>query len=263
MTPQQVEERAAAALRRARLSSAQIDPAELAGLADAEAAYRVQRLNVERRLAEGGIITGRKIGLTSPAVQAQLNVDEPDYGFLFADMDVSGQVEVSTASLAQPRIEAEIAFFVARDLPGDLTPDRAASYVDHAVVAAEIVDSAVLDWRIGLRETVADNASAGRYVLGGERLSPATFDPTAAVMHMTRNGREVSAGTGAACLGGPLLALCWLARAAAARGVPVRAGEVVLSGALGPMVPVAAGDHFEIRVDAVAPLSVRFAPVIP
>ncbi|ATQ44149.1 2-keto-4-pentenoate hydratase [Caulobacter mirabilis] len=253
MTSQEVEDCAAAALWRARLSVAQIDPAELAGLADAEAAYRVQRLNVERRLGEGGTVTGRKIGLTSAAVQAQLNVDEPDYGFLFADMDVSGQAEVSTRPLAQPRIEAEIAFVVARDLPEDLTPDRAASYVDHAVVAAEIVDSAVLDWRIGLRETVADNASAGRYALGSQRLSLASFDPTAAVMRMTRDGQEVSTGAGAACLGGPLLALCWLARAAAARGVPVRAGEVVLSGALGPMIPVSAGDCFEIRVDAVAP----------
>lgn len=263
MTPQQIEERAAAALWKARLVAGQIDPAELAALADAEAAYRVQRLNVDRRLAEGGRITGRKIGLTSPAVQAQLKVDEPDYGFLFADMDLTGESEISTGPLAQPRIEAEIAFVIARDLPADLTPDQAASYVDHAVVAAEIVDSAVLDWRIGIRETVADNASAGRYVLASERLSLASFDPTAAVMRMSRNGQEVSTGTGAACMGGPLLALCWLARAAAGRGMPVRAGEVILSGALGPMVPVTAGDVFEIRVDAVAPLSVRFAPVIP
>lgn len=234
-------------------------PREALPTLDVEAAYRVQALNVSRRLAAGGRRTGRKIGLTAEAVRRQLGVDQPSYGVLLAEMDVSGRAPISTTGLAQPRIEAEIAFVLGADMPAEVAPAAAGAYVDHAVVAAEIVDSAVEGWRFGLVEHVADNGSAALYALSPARISLSRFDPAAATMRMSRNGEPCSEGRGSACLGGPLLALCWLANAAARRGDPLKAGEVILAGALGPISPVAAGDRFRIEIDDLPPLEVAFA----
>lgn len=256
--PDWQDQLAADALWRARRACTQVSPKIVAGLSGVEGAYRVQRLNINRRVGEGARVTGRKIGLTSLAVQKQLGVSEPDYGFLLDTMDMTDARAVSMHHLVQPRIEAEIAFVLSRDLPADITPEGAPAYIDHALIAAEIVDSAITDWRIGIVETVADNASAGFYVLGQEKLSLNAFDPAAVVMRMTRNGEPASRGRGVDCLGGPLNALAWLARASAERGVSPRAGDVILTGALGPMVPAAAGDRFRIDVDG-RTLDVRFS----
>ncbi|MFE7036864.1 2-keto-4-pentenoate hydratase [Streptomyces sp. NPDC057621] len=215
---------------------------DLLGSTDIVSAYEVQRRLTQRRLAAGAVVSGRKIGLTSPAVQKQLGVDQPDFGVLFADMDVSGLAEVPTSRLLQPKAEAEIAFVLATDLDADdldLAAVRAA--VAYASPALEIVDSRIADWDITIADTVADNASSGLYVLGDSRLPLKAFEPREAAMRMYADDTLVSEGNGAACLGDPLNALLWLARTARGYGEPLRAGQVVLSGALGPMVSVSPG----------------------
>lgn len=232
---------------------------ELLGTADLDAAYRVQRGLTEHRLAAGAVVTGRKIGLTSPAVQQQLGVDQPDFGVLFADMDASGLAEVPTSRLLQPKAEAEIAFVLAKDLDRDdlgLSAVRAA--VAYAVPALEIVDSRVADWDISLTDTVADNASSGLYVLGETWLPLDAFEPREVTMRMYADSTLVSEGNGTACLGDPLNALLWLARTARDYGDPLRAGLVVLSGALGPMVSVSPGMTVSAEISGLGTVSATF-----
>lgn len=233
-----------------RLASAALDRApcapvrDLLGRTDLAVAYAVQQELTRRRLADGGVVVGRKIGLTSAAVQQQLGVDQPDFGVLFADMDVSVAGEVPSRSLLQPRTEAEIAFVLSADLDeGDLSSDQVRASVAYAVAALEIVDSRVAGWDITLTDTVADNASSGLFVLGETRLTLEEFDPVQVSMTLHLDGAEASSGSGAACLGDPLEALSWLARTARDLGDPLRAGQVVLSGALGPMVATPPGSH--------------------
>ncbi|MYZ06560.1 2-keto-4-pentenoate hydratase [Streptomyces sp. SID2999] len=231
---------------------------DLLGTEDMEAAYRVQQLLTAWRLNAGSVVTGRKIGLTSSAVQAQLGVDQPDFGVLFGDMDVSGG-DVPMGRLLQPKAEAEIAFVLSDDLDGpDLGPADVRAAVAHAAPALEIVDSRVADWDISLTDTVADNASSGLYVLGDARLRLDEFEPRATTMRMYVNDVRVSEGNGAACLGDPLNALLWLARTAHALGEPLRAGQVVLSGALGPMALVAAGDRVHAEISGLGTVSATF-----
>ncbi|MFW5470245.1 2-keto-4-pentenoate hydratase [Knoellia sp. CPCC 206435] len=232
---------------------------DLIGETDLGRAYAVQHLLAERRRAAGGRVVGRKIGLTSPAVQRQLGVDQPDFGVLFDDMDVSGLVAVPTDALLQPRIEAEVAFVLGADLVADdLDLDTVREAVDHAVAALEIVDSRVAGWDIRITDTVADNGSSALFVLGSTRLRLDEFDPVAVTMRMTADGVVVSEGNGAACLGDPLLALLWLARTAQEVGDPLRAGQVVLSGALGPMHPVTPGTTFRAEISSLGTVGVTF-----
>src|SRR3954451_20036529 len=215
---------------------------DLIGADDVNLAYDVQRQLAKRRLAEGGRVVGRKIGLTSPAVQKQLGVDRPDFGVLFADMDVSDLPEVPSDRLLQAKTEAEIAFVLGADLAeGPLAPAQVRGAVAYAVAALEIVDSRIAGWDITFGDTVADNASSGLFVLGETRLAPAECEPVEVPTRMTLDGAVVSEGSGAACLGDPLTALAWLARTAREFGDPLRAGQVVLSGALGPMAPTPPG----------------------
>jgi len=198
------------------------------------------------RLERGRRVVGRKIGLTSPAVQAQLGVDQPDFGVLFDDMLCAQDQPVEMGRLLQPRIEAEIAFVLGADLAdGDLDERAARAAVAEVVPALEIVDSRVAGWDITIVDTVADNASSGLYVLGEPRRPLGELDLTAVEMTLVDGeGTTVSSGSGAACLGDPVNALLWLARTTRELGDPLRAGEVVLSGALGPMVPVRAGTRY-------------------
>ena len=233
-----------AALREARA----VEPVRgLLGDTDVDAAYAVQEIVISRREADGARRVGRKVGLTNPAVQAQLGVDQPDFGVLLDDMDVTGAASVDTSALVAPRIEAELAFVLRDDV--DET-DRASvvAAVDYAVAAFEIVDSRVRDWSISIVDTIADNASSALYVLGDVHLPLDGFDPVAVEMTLTRDGEIVSTGTGAACLGDPVAALVWVAQTAARLGRPLRAGEVVLSGALGPMVPFTAGSTYSADI---------------
>jgi 2-keto-4-pentenoate hydratase len=227
------------------------------------AAYAVQDLLTRARVEEGGRIVGRKIGLTSPAVQAQLGVDQPDFGVLFDDMACQEDEPVDSGRLLQPRIEAEIAFVLAADLDAD-KPDaidaRAVrSAVGEVLPALEIVDSRIAGWDISIVDTIADNASSGLYVLGDSAGPLGDRDLRTVEMTMTGADRSiVSTGIGAACLGDPVEALVWLARTAARLGAPLRAGDLVLSGALGPMVPVAPGDRFAAALSGLGMVRASF-----
>jgi 2-keto-4-pentenoate hydratase len=234
---------------------------DLIDRADVARAYRVQRHLVDAELAKGDRRVGRKIGLTSPAVQTQLGVDQPDFGTLLASMVVLEDQPVAASRLLQPRIEAEIAFILGADIT-DLDPsiETVAAAVGVARPALEIVDSRVAGWDISIADTVADNASSGMFVLGEQSLTLDELDPVAVTMSMTQNGEEVSSGNGAACLGSPLIALQWLARVSAGVGDPLRAGEVILSGALGPMAAVQAGSTYEAELAGLGSVRAIFAP---
>jgi 2-keto-4-pentenoate hydratase len=226
---------------------------DVLGSTDVALAYEVQNVLTAARKAAGARVVGRKVGLTSPAVQRQLGVDQPDFGVLFDDMQVPSGGEVDSGRLIAPKAEAEIAFVLSADLDGfaaGASPDApisaadraaAAAAVDYAVAALEIVDSRVADWDITITDTVADNASSALYVLGDKRVPLSVFAPVEVTMNLEKNGEPASSGNGAACLGDPLNALAWLARTAASFGAPLRAGDVVLTGALGAMVTAEPG----------------------
>lgn len=225
-----------------------------------DAAYAVQQLLTETALAAGRRIVGRKIGLTSAAVQSQLGVDQPDFGVLFDDMEYGDGQEIPLSRLIQPKAEAEIAFVFERDLDVERpTLGHVLNAIGYALPAIEIVDSRVRDWKISIFDTIADNASSGLYVLGGSPKKIDAFDMALCGMSLEQGGEPVSVGCGAACLGHPLNAVVWLARTVARLGRPLRAGDVVLSGALGPMVPVRAGDVLQARISGLGQVSAVFS----
>jgi 2-keto-4-pentenoate hydratase len=225
-------------------------------------AYAVQTAWVASQVAAGDSIVGRKIGLTNPAVQAQLGVDRPDFGTLLSTMDCPPGDPIDIGRLLQPKIEAEVAFVLARDLDApDIGPDEVLAATDSVVAALEIVDSRIADWDISIVDTVADNASSGLFTLGPDRRPPGGLDLAACPMRLWRGGEEVSAGSGAACLGHPAVAVAWLAATARSYGQPLRAGEIVLSGALGQMVPVRAGDRFTAEIGGLGRATAAFVSV--
>jgi 2-keto-4-pentenoate hydratase len=258
-SPEVVE--AAERLLRAAADGTPCDPVrELIGESDVDAAYAVQERLTAARLASGATIVGRKIGLTSPAVQAQIGVDQPDFGVLFDDMGYAETDTVPMSRLLQPKAEAEVAFVLKEDLvEGDLDVAQVRAAIDYAVAALEIVDSRVAGWNIRFGDTVADNASSGLYVLGSEPKTLDEVEPVEVEMTMERNGEPVSSGNGAACLGDPLNALSWLARTARDFGEPLRAGQVVLSGALGPMADVSHGDVVTAQITGLGSVTARFS----
>ncbi|MGW0997203.1 2-keto-4-pentenoate hydratase [Streptomyces sp. NPDC002523] len=257
-------DRIAAAAARLREAAATGIPAapvrDLIGRDDVEAAYAVQQRLAAERIEAGATVVGRKIGLTSAAVQQQLGVDQPDLGFLFDDMEYADGSVVPADAILQPRVEAEIAFVLGADLAeGPLDDAQVREAIDHAVAAIEICGSRVADWDISFGDTVADNASAGGYVLGAQRVPLTGFDAVAAEMAMTVDGETVSTGSGADCLGDPVDAVVWLARQARELGEPLRAGQVILSGALGPMRPVTPGAAVHATVTGLGTVSVNFS----
>ena len=232
---------------------------ESLGATNIDAAYEVQKELARRRIDRGALVTGRKIGLTSRAVQRQLGVDQPDFGILFGDMERLDGGTISIGHLIEPRIEAEVAFVLGSDLDGELNIDVIRSSVNFAVAALEIVDSRVVGWDIAISDTVADNGSSALYVLGSQRLKLMQFVPRDVTMSMRIDGAVVSQGIGTACLGDPLLALFWLACAAQEFGEPLRAGQVVLSGALGPMIPVTPGQQVSAEIMPLGTVSIEFS----
>lgn len=229
---------------------------------DVVAAYAVQYRITAARLARGASVVGRKIGLTSEAVQQQLGVPQPDFGVLYDDMAYAEGAAVPYRSVLQPRAEAEVAFVLKADLgDGDLGVAQVRAAVDYAVAAIEVCGSRIADWDIRFADTVADNASSGVYVLGTERRTLAEFEPAEVTMSMSLGGVEVSSGTGAACLGDPLNAVVWLAHTAREFGEPLRAGQVVLSGALGPMRAITPGSHVAVTISGLGSVSASFPDV--
>jgi 2-oxopent-4-enoate/cis-2-oxohex-4-enoate hydratase len=222
-----------------------------------EQAYRIQEYVIGRRLALGDRIIGKKIGLTSRVVQRALGVSEPDFGQLLASMVATDTIV--TAGLLQPRAEGELAFLLERDLlgPGVSNADvlRATASV---MPCFEIVDSRIRDWRIRLPDTVADNASAGMLVLGDRAVDPKTLDLSTCGMVLEKNGVLECTGAGAAALGSPVACVAWLVNTLGRFGMPLRAGEIVLSGSLGALIPVAAGDHLQLSIGGIGSASVRF-----
>jgi 2-keto-4-pentenoate hydratase len=251
----------ALALRDARTRKTPIAPVSATfGIDGLAAAYAVAQINTDARVAAGARIVGMKIGLTSLAVQKQLGVDQPDFGILFDDMEFLDGDVVPYGRLVQPKAEAEVAFGIGRDLASE-APSwiEFLGCVDYALPAVEVVDSAIAGWKLSLGDTVADNASSGVYVLGNQPVAIGSISLADVTMQLRRSSEIVSSGSGAACLGHPLRAAYWLARTMAARGQQLRAGQVILSGALGPMVAVSAGDHLRADLGALGSVAFSFS----
>jgi 2-keto-4-pentenoate hydratase len=216
---------------------------------DIDSAYAVQSINTEFWRQAGRRVVGQKIGLTSIAVQRQLGVSQPDFGVLFDDMLILDGGTLNAASVIQPKAEGEVAFVMGRDFdnPRATAVDLMAA-IAYALPAIEIVDSRLKDWKITIADTVADNASSAFFVLGSQPQSLAGLDLLTCGMMLTLDGTVASVGAGAACLGHPLTAAAWLAATLSSRGQPLKAGDIVLSGALGPMVPIAPGNQVRVRI---------------
>lgn len=224
-----------------------------------QAAYAVQNANTEHAIKQGRRLVGRKVGLTSKSVQKQLGVDSPDFGMLFADMAFNDSEEVSLGKVMQAKVEGEVAFVLDKDVTHDqVTLPDLISAVAYALPAIEIVGSRIANWDIKLLDTVADNASAGLYVLGAEPRKLSGLDLRLCGMVMELRGEAVSVGAGAACLGHPLNAALWLARTMVQVGRPLQAGDVIMSGALGPMVAVKAGDVVDTRINGLGSVRAAF-----
>ena len=230
-----------------------------------EEAYAIQGINVRRRMEVAGLHgpvarrVGLKIGLTSRAVQEWLGVNEPDFGWLLSDMVIEPEGTAPLQRLLQPRGEGEIAFILKRDLAGPgVTAADVLAATDHVLPAIEVVDSRVRDWKVKYADTVADNASSGMYVTGREPILPSRVDFEQCGMTLRKNGSVVSTGAGAACLGSPVLAVAWLANTFGRLGITLHAGEIILSGALGPVSPVVHGDHLEVAISGIGSASATF-----
>lgn len=224
-----------------------------------EDAYKVQDINTRHRLASGSRLVGRKIGLTNPAVQRQLGVDQPDYGMLFADMEVMHDGVVPWSEGAQFKIEAEIAFVVGRDLPEPQTSmAELIRAIEFALPALEIVGSRIANWDIRFVDTVADNGSSAFYTLGPSPRLLRHLDLTGCAMRMHGSDGSASEGVGAACYGSPLNAALWLARVMATSGRPLQPGDVVLSGALGPMITAAPSVRYSAQIGGFGETAVHF-----
>jgi len=210
---------------------------------DGAGAYVIQTINTQHWLGAGRRIVGRKVGLTAPAVQAQLGVDQPDYGVLFDDMQIDDGGELQASRVLQPKVEGEVALVMGRDLNNpDASVTDVLAATAFALPAIEIVDSRIADWKITFADTVADNASSAFFVLGTAPRPLAGLDLRTCGMMLEINGRTASHGAGVACLGSPLNSAAWLACVLAEHGDGLKAGDIVLTGALGPMVPVRPGD---------------------
>jgi 2-keto-4-pentenoate hydratase len=226
---------------------------------DAAAAYAVQAINTNYWQQAGRRIVGRKVGLTAKAVQAQLGVDQPDFGVLFDDMAIPDGGVLRSAQVLQPKAEAEVAIILGCDIDSpDATAETVAAAVEGVVAAIEIVDSRIADWKITFADTVADNGSSAFFVLGSDQKPLDGLDLYTCGMALEINGAIASVGAGAACLGHPLEAAAWLARTLSRVGEPLRAGDIVLTGALGPMVALSPGDRIEAKVGGLGSVSFTY-----
>ena len=222
-------------------------------------AYAISLNILARRLKDGERVIGKKIGVTSKAVQDMLGVHQPDFGFLTDRMRVEGEIDIGACGLIQPRAEAEIAFVLSRDLAGPgIGPADVLAATSAIAPCFEIVDSRIADWKISIIDTIADNASCGVFALGEVRADPRGLDLPSLRVSVTKNGRALSEGFGSAVQGSPLQAVAWLANTLGAYGVTLDAGDIILSGSLVPLEPAKAGDVFEMELVGVGACAIRF-----
>lgn len=223
-------------------------------------AYSVQRETIAHWTKSGHKIAGRKIGLTSKAVQAQLGVDQPDFGALLDDMILADSATLERDAVLQPRVEAEVAFVLGNDLFGErITPEQVMAATEYVCPAIEICGSRIARWDIKIEDTIADNASAGRVVLGSKKTPRIGLEALSALtMALTLDGKEVAQGRGEACLGNPAVAVAWLAEALTRFGEGLRAGDLIMSGALAKMVPAQPGNRFKAQFGDFGSVSVIF-----
>lgn len=247
-------------LRSASQSHQYISPIrDIIGTEDLDLAYQIQTININHRINQGARIIGRKIGLTNKVIQKQLGVNQPDFGAMLNTMEVLNGDEIPWDEMHQPKAEAEIAFILGKDiLQPTITTHELISSIDYALPCIEIVGSRIENWNIKITDTIADNASASHYVLGHRPTKLSDFDMIKCKMVTSKNGEIASEGSGAACLGSPLNATIWLAKTMIKNGTPLKAGDVILTGALGPMANGAPGDHFETEIEGLGSVSVFF-----
>ena len=225
---------------------------------DIDAAYSIQKELVALRKARGEKVVGKKIGLTSFAVQEQLGVDQPDYGILFDTMDVSSSGTFDTSKAILPKVEGELTFVLGKDITArDITMELLVDAIAEVRASIEIVDSRVEGWNIRISDTIADNASGSHFIIGKDYKTLEEMDPSTAIMRLYKNGELCSEGTGKACMDNPLNAALWLAQKMADQGEPLTKGEVLLSGALGPMVPVQQGDNIRLEIEGFEPIPLQ------
>ncbi|MDT7549123.1 MAG: 2-keto-4-pentenoate hydratase [Actinomycetota bacterium] len=222
-------------------------------------AYEIQLRNIRRRVAAGNAVLGHKVGLSSLAMQQMMGVDEPDYGHLLADMLLLEELPVEASRYLLPRVEVEVGFVLGGDLPGEgCTVEDVLAATEYVVPAIELIDSRIADWKIGLLDTIADNASSAGLVLGKERRKPDELDLTAIDATLVRNGEQVATGRSDAVLGNPAIAVAWLAQKVASFGVRLEAGHVILPGSCTRAYDVAAGDSVVATFSGLGSVSVSF-----
>lgn len=224
-------------------------------------AYHISLRLLNRRLAGGEKVIGKKIGVTSKPVQQMLDVHQPDFGFLTDAMQYANgsAISIKGAGLIQPRAEGEIAFVLKEDLVGArITREDVLDAAAAVAPCFEIVDSRIEDWKIRIQDTVADNASCGVFVLGEARVDPLSLDLASVQLDMYRNGEQVASGRGAAVQGHPAEAVAWLANTLGRFGIPFLAGEIILSGSLVPLIPATAGSRFELNIEGMGSAAVNF-----
>jgi len=222
-------------------------------------AYEIQLINIRQRVAGGALVVGHKVGLSSAAMQKMMGVDEPDYGHLLADMEVFEDVPVRAANYLYPRVEVEVGFILAEDLPGaGCTEDDVIAATAAYAPAIELIDSRITDWKIALCDTIADNASSAGFVLGPQRVSPKDIDIRGidAVLH--RNGEVVAEGRSDAVLGNPVTAVAWLARKVDGFGVRLKAGDIVLPGSCTRAIDAGPGDEFRAEFAGLGSVRLSF-----
>ena len=259
LTPDE-RDAAALALRTAERTRAAIEPLVQTwpGI-DVEDSYRIQLINIGLRLDGGATVVGHKVGLSSKAMQQMMGVDEPDYGHLLSDMALGEDDAADAGRWLLPRVEPEVGFILGADLPGEDCTEQDVLDATEAVTAAlELIDSRIVDWRIGLADTIADNASSAGFVLGAARVKPADVDLTDIPVTLFRNDEEVGVGRSDAVLGNPVTSVAWLARKVASFGVRLRAGHIILPGSCTRAIDVRPGDVFRGEFGPLGSVTLRF-----
>lgn len=220
--------------------------------------YKIQLINIDRELNSGKKITGKKIGLTSLAVQNMLGVNQPDFGHLLNSMEVQNNT-IKRSTMLQPKVEGEIAFVLKDDIVGpNATVEDVINATEYVAAAIEIVDSRIANWKISIIDTVADNASSGMYVISDKKVDPKTIDLKNITMDFYKNEEKMNSGVGSAALGDPAFCVAWLANTLWEYGVVLKKGEVVLSGALSAMLVAEAGEEFTASFSELGDVSVKF-----